>query len=429
MASALELMDPEIFGAIEKETVRQGDELELIASENYVSAAVMEAAGGVMTNKYAEGLPGKRYYGGCEFVDIAETLAIERAKTLFKMPHASVQPHSGAQANAAVYFGTIEPGDTILGMNLSHGGHLTHGHPVTFSGRWFNVVAYGVDPENHVIDFEEVEKQAKEHRPKIIIVGASAYPRTIDYARFRQIADEVGAVVMADIAHIAGLVVTGQHPSPAGHAHIVTTTTHKTLRGPRGGMILSDEERAPAMSKAVFPGMQGGPLMHIIAAKAVAFKEAASDSFQEYGAQIVKNAKALAEALRDRNIRMVSGGTDNHLILLDLREAGFSGKKAEGALNRAGITVNKNAIPFDTRKPTLTSGIRLGTPALTSRKMKEAEMVTLGGWIANVLGDPGDEARIASIRQDVKDLCAKFPMGPGGARPEEGACAGQCPDL
>jgi glycine hydroxymethyltransferase len=418
MASALELMDPEIFGAIEKETVRQGDELELIASENYVSAAVMEAAGGVMTNKYAEGLPGKRYYGGCEFVDIAETLAIERAKTLFKMPHASVQPHSGAQANAAVYFGTIEPGDTILGMNLSHGGHLTHGHPVTFSGRWFNVVAYGVDPENHVIDFEEVEKQAKEHRPKIIIVGASAYPRTIDYARFRQIADEVGALVMADIAHIAGLVVTGQHPSPAGHAHIVTTTTHKTLRGPRGGMILSDEEHAPAMSKAVFPGMQGGPLMHIIAAKAVAFKEAASDSFQEYGAQIVKNAKALAEALRARNIRMVSGGTDNHLVLLDLREAGFSGKKAESALNRAGITVNKNAIPFDTRKPTLTSGVRLGTPALTSRKMKEAEMVTLGGWIADVLGDPDDEARITSIRQDVKDLCSEFPMGPGGARPE-----------
>jgi len=418
MASALELMDPEIFGAIEKETVRQGDELELIASENYVSAAVMEAAGGVMTNKYAEGLPGKRYYGGCEFVDIAETLAIERAKTLFKMPHASVQPHSGAQANAAVYFGTIEPGDTILGMNLSHGGHLTHGHPVTFSGRWFNVVAYGVDPENHVIDFEEVEKQAKEHRPKIIIVGASAYPRTIDYARFRQIADEVGALVMADIAHIAGLVVTGQHPSPAGHAHIVTTTTHKTLRGPRGGMILSDEEHAPAMSKAVFPGMQGGPLMHIIAAKAVAFKEAASESFQEYGAQIVKNAKALAEALRARNIRMVSGGTDNHLVLLDLREAGFSGKKAESALNRAGITVNKNAIPFDTRKPTLTSGVRLGTPALTSRKMKEAEMVTLGGWIADVLGDPDDEARITSIRQDVKDLCSEFPMGPGGARPE-----------
>ena len=418
MASALELMDPEIFSAMEKETVRQGDELELIASENYVSAAVMEAAGGVMTNKYAEGLPGKRYYGGCEFVDIAETLAIERAKALFKMPHASVQPHSGAQANAAVYFGTIEPGDTILGMNLSHGGHLTHGHPVTFSGRWFNVVAYGVDPENHVIDFEEVEKQAREHRPKIIVVGASAYPRTIDYQRFRRIADEVGAVVMADIAHIAGLVVTGQHPSPAGHAHIVTTTTHKTLRGPRGGMILSDEEHAAAMSKAVFPGMQGGPLMHIIAAKAVALKEAASDSFQEYGAQIVKNAKALAEALRARNIQMVSGGTDNHLIMLDLREAGFSGKKAERVLGEAGITVNKNAIPFDTRKPTLTSGVRLGTPALTSRKMKEAEMAALGGWIADVLGDPDDEARIAAIRQDVKDLCAKFPMGPGGARPE-----------
>ncbi|MBT3351513.1 MAG: serine hydroxymethyltransferase [Nitrospinaceae bacterium] len=418
MASALEQMDPEIFGAIEKETVRQGDELELIASENYVSAAVMEAAGGVMTNKYAEGLPGKRYYGGCQFVDVAETLAIERAKALFGMDHASVQPHSGAQANAAVYFGLLEPGDTILGMNLSHGGHLTHGHPVTFSGRWFNVFAYGVDPENHVIDFDEVEKQAKEHRPKIIVVGASAYPRTIDYQRFRQIADEIGAVVMADIAHIAGLIVTGQHPTPAGHAHIVTTTTHKTLRGPRGGMILSGEEHAPAMSKAVFPGMQGGPLMHIIAAKAVAFKEAATDGFKEYGAQIVKNAKALAEALHARNIQMVSGGTDNHLILLDLREAGFSGKKAERVLGEAGITVNKNAIPFDTRKPTLTSGVRLGTPALTSRKMKEAEMATLGGWIADVLGDPDNEGRIASIRDDVKSLCAKFPMGPGGARPE-----------
>ncbi len=418
MVSALEMMDPEIFDAMEKETTRQGDELELIASENYVSAAVMEAAGGVMTNKYAEGLPGKRYYGGCEFVDIAETLAIERAKALFGMPHASVQPHSGAQANAAVFFGLLEPGDTILGMNLSHGGHLTHGHPVTFSGRWFNVVAYGVDPENHIIDFEEVEKQAREHRPKVIIVGASAYPRTIDYQRFRQIADEVGAVVMADIAHIAGLIVADEHPSPAGHAHIVTTTTHKTLRGPRGGIIFADEEHAAAMSKAVFPGMQGGPLMHIIAAKAVALKEAASSEFRGYAAQIVRNAKALAESFKGRGVQMVSGGTDNHLLLLDLREAGFSGRKAEGALSRAGITVNKNAIPFDTRKPTLTSGIRIGTPALTSRKMKEPEMQVVGGWIADVLNNIEDEDLIASIRKDVRELCVKFPMGPGGARPQ-----------
>jgi glycine hydroxymethyltransferase len=418
MASALEITDPDVFEAIEKEKVRQGDELELIASENYVSAAVMEAAGGVMTNKYAEGLPGKRYYGGCEFVDIAESLAIERAKTLFKMDHAAVQPHSGAQANAAVYYGLLKPGDTILGMNLSHGGHLTHGHPVTFSGKWFQVEAYGVDPENHVIDFDEVETKAKEHRPKIIIVGASAYPRSIDFQRFREIADQVGAVVMADIAHIAGLIAAEVHPSPAGHAHIVTTTTHKTLRGPRGGLILCDEDYAAEMNKAVFPGMQGGPLMHVIAAKAVALKEAATDAFREYAAQIVKNAKTLADTLNKRGIHLVSGGTDNHLLLLDLREAGFSGKKAEGALGHAGITVNKNAIPFDTRKPTLTSGIRIGTPALTSRKMKEGEMEKIGNWIADVLSDIGNEDKISSIRSDVREFCSKFPMGPGGARPE-----------
>lgn len=418
MVSALEMTDPEVFKAMEKEKVRQGDELELIASENYVSAAVMEAAGGIMTNKYAEGLPGKRYYGGCEFVDIAEALAIERAKALFKMDHAAVQPHSGAQANAAVYFGLLEPGDTILGMNLSHGGHLTHGHPVTFSGRWFKVEAYGVDPENQVIDFDEVEQKARKHRPKIIVVGASAYPRTIDYRRFREIADQVGAVIMADIAHIAGLIATGEHPSPAGHAQIVTTTTHKTLRGPRGGLILCDEDFAADMNKAVFPGMQGGPLMHIIAAKAVALKEASTDAFKDYSAQIVKNAKKLAETLSKRGIHLVSGGTDNHLILLDLREAGFSGKKAEGALGRAGITVNKNAIPFDTRKPTLTSGIRIGTPALTSRKMKETEMEMIGNWMADILSDIENEDRITSVRADVKSLCAKFPMGPGGARPE-----------
>ena len=418
MSSALALKDPDIFAAMEDEKNRQADELELIASENYVSEAVMEAVGGVMTNKYAEGFPGRRYYGGCQFVDVAESLAIERAKSLFCMDHASVQPHSGAQANAAVYYGLLEPGDTLLGMNLSHGGHLTHGHPVTFSGRWFKVVAYGVDPENHVIDLDEVESQAKEHRPKIIVVGASAYPRSIDYARFREIADEVGAVVMADIAHVAGLIAGGAHPSPAGHAQIVTTTTHKTLRGPRGGMILCDEDYAAGMNKAVFPGLQGGPLMHVVAAKAVAFKEASTPEFKDYSAQIVKNAKALADALLQRGVHLVSGGTDNHLILLDLRESGFSGKKAEAALGQAGITVNKNAIPFDTRKPAFTSGIRVGTPALTSRYMKEAEMKVVGGWIADVLADITDEARIASVREDVRSLCEKFPMGPDGARPE-----------
>ena len=418
MSSVLALRDPDIFAAMEDERKRQADELELIASENYVSKAVMEAVGGVMTNKYAEGFPGRRYYGGCQFVDVAESLAIERAKSLFGMDHASVQPHSGAQANAAVYYGLLEPGDTLLGMNLSHGGHLTHGHPVTFSGRWFKVVAYGVDPENHVIDLDEVESQAKEHRPKIIVVGASAYPRAIDYARFREIADEVGAVVMADIAHVAGLIAGGAHPSPAGHAQIVTTTTHKTLRGPRGGMILCDEDYAAEMNKAVFPGLQGGPLMHVIAAKAVAFKEASTPEFKTYAEQIVKNAKALADSLLQRGIHLVSGGTDNHLILLDLREAGFSGKKAEAALGQAGITVNKNAIPFDTRKPAFTSGIRVGTPALTSRHMKEAEMKVVGGWITDVLADITDEARIASVRADVRTFCEKFPMGPDGARSE-----------
>ncbi len=418
MSSALALGDPDVFAAMEDERRRQADELELIASENYVSRAVMEAVGGVMTNKYAEGFPGKRYYGGCQFVDVAESLAIERAQALFGMEHASVQPHSGAQANAAVYYGLLEPGDKILGMNLSHGGHLTHGHPVTFSGRWFEVAAYGVDPENHVIDFGEVESRAREHRPKIIVVGASAYPRTINYAHFRQIADEVGAVVMADVAHIAGLIAGGAHPSPAGHAQIVTTTTHKTLRGPRGGMIMCDADYAAAMDKAVFPGLQGGPLMHVVAGKAVALKEAASPAFRDYARQIVDNAKALAEALLARGIHLVSGGTDNHLILLDLREAGFSGKKAEAALGQAGITVNKNAIPFDTRKPAFTSGVRIGTPALTSRGMKEEEMRTVGGWIADVLADIGDEARIVSVREDVRGLCAQFPMGPDGARPE-----------
>jgi len=418
MASVLSHTDPDLYNSLEQERHRQADELELIASENYVSLSVMEAVGGIMTNKYAEGLPGKRYYGGCEFVDVAETLAIERAKEIFHVDHACVQPHSGAQANAAVYFGLLEPGDTILGMNLSHGGHLTHGHPVTFSGRWFEVSSYGVDPTNHLIDFEDVEDQAIKSSPKIIVAGASAYPREIDYARFRAIADKVGAILMADIAHIAGLIVSGDHPSPVGHAQIITTTTHKTLRGPRGGMVLCDEEYGSKIDKAIFPGMQGGPLMHVIAGKAVAFKEASTDEFKNYTSQIVKNSKKLSTVLSEKGLTLVSGGSDNHLVLLDLREAGFSGKKAEIALGKAGITVNKNSIPYDTRKPAFTSGVRIGTAAITSRKMKESELELIGNWICAVLEDIEDEAKLSSIRDDVRELCDRFPMGPMGSRPE-----------
>jgi len=418
MASVLSQTDPDLYKSLEDERNRQADELELIASENYVSLSVMEAVGGVMTNKYAEGLPGKRYYGGCEFVDVAETLAIERAKKIFRADHACVQPHSGAQANAAVYFGLLEPGDTILGMNLSHGGHLTHGHPVTFSGRWFEVGSYGVDPENHLIDFNDVEAQAIKCSPKIIVAGASAYPREIDYARFREIADKVDAILMADIAHIAGLIVSGDHPSPVGHAQIITTTTHKTLRGPRGGMVMCDEEYASKIDKAIFPGMQGGPLMHVIAGKAVAFKEAATDEFKNYASQIVKNSKKLATVLSERGLNLVSDGTDNHLILLDLSEAGFSGKKAEIALGKAGITVNKNSIPYDTRKPAFTSGVRIGTAAITSRNMKENELELIGNWISDVLDDIEDEGKLSSIRDDIRALCDSFRMGPMGSRPQ-----------
>lgn len=408
--SFLKQTDPEIARAILEETRRQAGKLELIASENFVSEAVLEAQGSIMTNKYAEGYPAKRYYGGCEYVDIAETLAIERCKKLFGADHVNVQPHSGTQANMAVYFSVLEPGDTILGMNLSHGGHLSHGSPANFSGRLYKVVAYGVDRETETIDFNEVESQARKHKPKIIVVGASAYPRTIDFNLFRQIADRVGAVIMADIAHVAGLVATGLHPSPIPMCEFVTSTTHKTLRGPRGGLVMCKEEFAKVLNSRVFPGMQGGPLMHIIAAKAVAFQEALSEPFRIYQAQIVKNAKAMADGLMREGLRLVSGGTDNHLMLVDLTAKGVSGKDAQEVLDRAGITVNKNGIPFDTQGPMITSGIRVGTPALTTRGMKEADMKVIARLIAEVLTHIHDEGKIQTVRAEVRSLCEKFPL-------------------
>ncbi len=408
--SFLRTLDPEIADAIQEETQRQAGKIELIASENFVSEAVLEAQGSIMTNKYAEGYPGKRYYGGCEFVDIAETLAIERAKKLFGADHVNVQPHSGTQANMAVYFATLKPGDTVMGMNLSHGGHLSHGSPVNFSGRFYNVVSYGVDRETETIDFNEVEEQAKKHRPKMIIVGASAYPRTIDFEAFRTVADEVGAVIMADIAHIAGLVAAGLHPSPVPTCEFVTTTTHKTLRGPRGGMVMCREEYAKTLNSRVFPGSQGGPLMHIIAAKAVAFKEALQPEFKQYQQQIVANARAMAEELMERGIRLISGGTDNHLMLVDLTDKGVTGRDVEIALDRAGITTNKNGIPFDTRGPQVTSGIRLGTPAITTRGMKEEEMKVIARMIASIIDDVENETVIAKVRNEVTALCEAFPL-------------------
>jgi glycine hydroxymethyltransferase len=408
--SLLKKTDPEIARAILEETVRQAGKLEMIASENFVSEAVLEAQGSIMTNKYAEGYPAKRYYGGCEYVDVAETLAIERCKQLFGADHVNVQPHSGTQANMAVYFSVLEPGDTILGMNLSHGGHLSHGSPANFSGKLYNVVAYGVDKETETIDFNEVEAQARKHKPKLIVVGASAYPRTIDFNKFREIADQVGAVIMADIAHIAGLVATGLHPSPVPNCEFVTTTTHKTLRGPRGGLIMCKEAFAKTLNSRVFPGMQGGPLMHIIAAKAVAFKEALSAEFKAYQTQIVRNAKALADALMAEGFRLVSGGTDNHLMLVDLTSKGITGRDAQDVLDRAGITVNKNGIPFDTKSPMVTSGIRLGTPALTTRGMKEAEMALIARLIGKVLTHIDDEAKVQAVRDEVRILCDKFPL-------------------
>ncbi len=408
--SILHKTDPEIARAILDETRRQAGKLELIASENFVSEAVLEAQGCIMTNKYAEGYPGKRYYGGCEFVDVAETLAIERAKQLFGADHVNVQPHSGSQANMGVYFATLQPGDTILGMNLSHGGHLTHGSPVNFSGRLYNVVSYGVDRKTETIDFNEVEDQAKRHNPKLIVVGASAYPRTIDFQAFREIADRTGAAIMADIAHIAGLVAVGLHPSPVPVCEFVTTTTHKTLRGPRGGMIMCREDFAKVIDSRIFPGSQGGPLMHIIAAKAVAFKEALEPTFKEYQRQILKNARALAEELTKGGIRLVSGGTDNHLLLIDLTDKGVTGKEAEAALDRAGITTNKNGIPFDTKGPMVTSGIRLGTPALTTRGMKEREMQVIGRLITLIINDVASEERILEVKKEVAVLCESFPL-------------------
>ena len=408
--SILSKTDPEVAHAIMLETKRQAGKVELIASENFVSEAVLEAQGCIMTNKYAEGYPGKRYYGGCEFVDIVETLAIERTKQLFGADHVNVQPHSGTQANMAVYFATLQPGDTILGMNLSHGGHLSHGSPANFSGRLYNIVSYGVDKETETIDFNEVEDQAKKHKPKMVIVGASAYPRTIDFEAFRQIADKVGAIIMADIAHIAGLVATGLHPSPVPNCEFVTTTTHKTLRGPRGGLIMCKEDFAKIINSRVFPGSQGGPLMHVIAAKAVALQEALSDDFKIYQSQIVKNARAMAEELISRGLRLVSGGTDNHLMLVDLTDKGLTGMEVEEALDRAGITTNKNGIPFDTKSPQITSGIRLGTPAVTTRGMKEEEMKTIARLISHIIDDIHDEKRIKEVNKEISDLCNKFPL-------------------
>ena len=408
--SILETFDPEVSAAIMQETERQEYNLELIASENFVSEAVLEAQGSVLTNKYAEGYPGKRYYGGCHYVDIVETLAIERAKELYGADHVNVQPHSGSQANMAVYFTVLKPGDTILGMNLSHGGHLTHGSPVNFSGRFFNVVPYGVSKENQTIDFNEVERLTLEHRPKMIVVGASAYPRIIDFSAFRQIADKVGAVVMVDMAHIAGLVAAGLHPSPVPYAEFVTTTTHKTLRGPRGGMILCREEYAKSVNSNIFPGIQGGPLMHVIAAKAVAFKEALAPEFKIYQQQIIKNAATLAEELTLSGFKLVSGGTDNHLMLLDFSGTEMTGKIAEEALDKAGITVNKNTVPFETRSPFVTSGIRIGTPAATSHGLRETEMKEVAALIFETLQNCGDDVKLNSIKQRVNDLMKRFPL-------------------
>ena len=406
-------VDPEIAGLVRKETERQEEGLELIASENFVSPAVLEAVGSVLTNKYAEGYPGKRYYGGCEFVDQVETLAIERAKKLFGAEAANVQAHSGSQANMAAYMSVMQPGDTMLSLDLNSGGHLTHGMSLNFSGKLYKVVHYGLDRATERIDFNQVRSLAKEHRPKIIVVGASAYPRTLDFATFREIADSVGAVLVVDMAHIAGLVAAGLHPSPVPMAELVTTTTHKTLRGPRGGMVLAKEPFIKGVNSNIFPGIQGGPLMHVIAGKAVAFQEALQPEFAAYQRQIVANAKALAEALLRGGLRLVSGGTDTHLMLVDLRPKKLTGKVAEEALGKAGITVNKNMIPWDPEKPMTTSGIRVGTPALTTRGMGPKEMALVAGLIGRVLDAPGDEAAVATVRGEVKELCAQFPMYAG----------------
>ncbi|MBS3755814.1 MAG: serine hydroxymethyltransferase [Desulfobacterales bacterium] len=408
--SALEQIDPDIAGAVSDEYDRQKNTLELIASENIVSPAVMAAQASVMTNKYAEGYPDKRYYGGCEFVDIAETKAIERAKELFGAEYANVQPHSGSQANMAVFFALLEIGDTILAMDLAHGGHLTHGAAASFSGRFYKFVHYGVDKNTGRIDYDQVAALAEKHRPKMIIAGASAYSRIIDFKRFSEIAKSAGAYFMVDMAHIAGLIAAGEHPSPVPHADAVTSTTHKTLRGPRGGLILAKTNLDKKLNKEIFPGIQGGPLMHVIAAKAVAFKMAKSQSFKDYQARVVHNARTLAGALQENGIELISGGTDNHMMLADLRNLDITGKKAEEVLGMAGITVNKNAVPFDTESPFVTSGIRIGTPAVTTRGMKEAEIKEIGGYIADVLKHPDDADRIDQIRKQVETLCSGFPL-------------------
>ncbi|PAF23455.1 serine hydroxymethyltransferase [Terribacillus saccharophilus] len=402
--------DPELFQAIEDERGRQHDKIELIASENFVSQAVMEAQGSVLTNKYAEGYPGRRYYGGCEYVDVAENLAINRAKEIFGAEHANVQPHSGAQANMAVYFAFLEPGDTVLGMNLSHGGHLTHGSPVNFSGKLYNFTEYGVDQETEQLDYEVVRAKALEVKPKMIVAGASAYPREIDFAKFREIADEVGAYLMVDMAHIAGLVATGVHQSPVPYADVVTTTTHKTLRGPRGGMILTKEKYAKQIDKAVFPAMQGGPLMHVIAAKAVSFKEILDNDFKAYAQQIVDNAQRLAKGLTKEGVRLVSGGTDNHLLLLDVSKLGLTGKDAEHALDEVGVTTNKNTIPFDKEGPFITSGVRIGTAAVTTRGFKLEEMDELAAIIATTLKHHDDTEKLEEVKGRVKALADRFPL-------------------
>jgi glycine hydroxymethyltransferase len=412
MQRSLKEVDPEIATAIREETARQAEGLELIASENFVSNAVLEAAGSVLTNKYAEGYPGRRYYGGCEFVDVVESLAIARAKQLFGAEHANVQPHAGSQANMSVYLTLLKPGDTVLGMNLAHGGHLTHGHPLNFSGKLYTIVPYGVRKDDERIDHDELERLAHRHTPQMIMVGASAYPRVIDFPRIAAVAKAVGAAMVVDMAHIAGLVAAGIHPSPVPHADFVTSTTHKTLRGPRSGLVLCREPYAKELDKAVFPGMQGGPLMHIVAAKAVCFKEAMEPSFAAYQRQIAANAQRLAAAMQSHGFRLVSGGTDNHLMLVDVFSKGITGKAAEAALGKAGITVNKNAIPFDQNPPMVASGIRLGTPAVTTRGMQEAEMDQIADLMARALAAPDDDRALSMVKTEVERLCRKFPLYP-----------------
>ena len=408
--STLQEKDPDIALAIEKESERQRKNIVLIASENYASQAVLEAQGSVLTNKYAEGYPGRRYYGGCEFVDIAEQLAIDRAKAIFGAEYANVQPHSGAQANMAAYFAILEPGDSVLGMRLDQGGHLTHGSPVNFSGKLYNFAAYGVDRETEYVDYDEVERLTLEHKPKVIVAGYTAYPRTIDFPRFREIADKVGALLMVDMAHIAGLIAGGVHPSPLPYAHVVTSTTHKTMRGPRGAFILSTQDRARAINSAVFPFTQGGPMMHAIAGKAVAFGEALQPEFKEYQSAVVENARTLAQGLSDGGLRVISGGTDNHLVLVDLTPIGVTGQEAEDALGKVNITVNKNAIPFDTRPPRVTSGLRLGTPAVSSRGFGKEEMQDISRLIVKVLANIGNAALEKEVREDVEGIASRFPV-------------------